>query len=93
MSTEDQSLFVSRVTALLSKQFSIPHDLVWKTTHDLGPSARLEPYLTRVLHDDNGLGLFTFQGCHQIFRFQEVIYHELCWEFFATIHIDMRSMF
>lgn len=53
--SEDRSFFISRLIALLSKQFNIPQALVWRITDDLGLQARSEPYITRVFSNDNGL--------------------------------------
>lgn len=75
---------------LLSKQLIIPQSLVWRIADDLRLFARLEPYLTRVLSTDNGVGLFTCHKWRWIIKTQEVIYHELCQEFFTTVHFARR---
>lgn len=49
-------------------------------------------FLTRVLWDDSGLELFVSHGWQQVVGVQEVVYKELCWEFFLTILFEKALM-
>ncbi|CAI9272733.1 unnamed protein product [Lactuca saligna] len=79
------SFFVTQLTVMLSKQFSIPQALIWRAADYLVLSARLEPYLTQVLSHDNDLGLFTLQGWHQIFSTQEVDPSANCFHYTGSV--------
>lgn len=54
--------------------------------------AQLVLFLTRVLWDDSGLELFVSHGWQQVVGVQEVVYKELCWEFFLTIRFEKALM-
>lgn len=57
-----------------------------------GLTARLGPFLTRVLRDDNNLELFVCHEWRRVIGVQKVVYKDLCCEFFSTIHCDKYSM-
>lgn len=51
----------------------------------------LEPFLIWVLWDDSGIQLFLCQEWHLVIGIWEVIYKELCCEFFSKMHFDKAS--
>lgn len=87
----NQSSFVSRLISLLSKKINIPQALTWSVADEFRLTNRLEPFLTRVMRDDDDLMLFTCQGWYLVVRIREVIYKELFWEFFSTVCFDKAS--
>lgn len=51
----------------------------------------LEPFLIWVLWDDSGIQLFLCQEWHLVIGIREVIYKELCCEFFLKMRFDKAS--
>ncbi|CAI9291041.1 unnamed protein product [Lactuca saligna] len=55
----------------MSKKISNLEALSWRVADDSGLTARLAPFLTRVLRDDNGLELFIYHCWQRVIG---------CWE-------------
>lgn len=82
---EGRASFVSQLINLLYKKIGVPQALMWRVVDEYGLTAQLGTFLTWVLRDDEGLDLFTYDWWSRVFRIREVIFKELCWEFFYTI--------
>ena len=74
---------LNRLEALRQKEIHLPTAVDWGWMGNVGLEEELTPYLVK---DCNlGYANITCDGWLQLFKIQEPVYAELCWEFFATI--------
>lgn len=68
---------------LKKKEIYVPDALDWEWLGGARYEEELAPYLV-ITFNHNGVSL-TCDGWNRLFRIQEPVYQELCWEYFSTV--------
>ena len=82
-SKSSQARAKNRLEALKQKEIHLPNAVDWDWLGNVGLEEELTPYLVKEC--SLGYTTITCDGWLQLFKIQEPVYAELCWEFFATI--------
>ena len=72
-----------KLEKLKKKEFYLPNEIDWSCLEQWGLVERMNPHLTKVFIQD-GVRI-TCDAWRRLFRLQEPVYQELCWEFYSTI--------
>lgn len=78
--------FKNKLGWLYNREFCISPCIDWKKLEEIGIMARLAPYLTKTFIGDRFS--FTCNWWRNLFGITELVYKELCVEFFASVSFE-----
>ena len=73
----------NKLRVLRRKEIYAPNKIDWNRVGQTGLEEELTPYLVKS-SEHEGMTI-VYDGWSRLFKIQEPIYQELCWEFFSTI--------
>lgn len=80
-----------KLEILKKKEICVPNEINWEWLGQVGLVEDMTPYLVKMfVHNGDSI---TCDGRRRLFRMQEPVYQELCWEFFSTISFSEDNEF